>query len=320
MTLQDIQQKISMILGGHYSAQVYFVLKDDMCLKIKMADIESEKTAPAIKTMFSEYLRQLIVENEDLSLCELSTADERTNAIYHYDYEEYPEELELFHNFDINASVRGDKFSFENDDLKNLYGYIIYLGTMEDGIVLFKKHYSISLIKRDSFLLGAVKSEQRFKKLDGDDIIRLNDSVQLVRLEDQIYVVDLKVLAQNFGFDKLIRRASDDTIQSVYEMGLIEDIQVLKDAADDISFARKLSKVKKSSPIIKLNIPKDEIVAFTKSTSVLSDKFKYSPDGSTIRLDTKKSKEAFVKLLNDAFLRSELTKLYYDARAKDNIT
>ena len=48
--------------------------------------------------------------------------------------------------------------------------------------------------------------------------------------------------------------------------------------------------------------------------------FKYSDDGSTIRLDTKKSKAAFIKLLNDAFLRSELTKEYYEARAKDNIT
>ena len=100
---------------------------------------------------------------------------------------------------------------------------------------------------------------------------------------------------------------------------MLEDIQVLKDAAEDISFARKLSKVKNSSPIFSLNIPKNEIVEFTKNTSVLVGKFKYSPDGSSIRLDTKKSKEAFIKLLNDAFLRSELTKLYYDARAKDNL-
>ena len=42
--------------------------------------------------------------------------------------------------------------------------------------------------------------------------------------------------------------------------------------------------------------------------------------GTKIRLDTKKSKDAFLKLMNDAFLRSELTEQYYEASAKDNTT
>ncbi|HBQ26075.1 MAG TPA: hypothetical protein DD791_06750 [Syntrophomonas sp.] len=219
MNLQDIQQKISVVLGEHCSVQVYFVLKNDMSFKIRLADIDSQETAPVVKAMFSEYISQLILENEDLSLCNLSTADERTNAIYYYDYGEFPEELGLFRSFNINAAIRGDKFHFNNDDLNKLFGYIIYLGSMETGIVLFKKHYPYSLIKRDSFLLGAIKSEHRFKKLDGDDIIRLNGSVQLMKLEDAIFVIDLKVLERNFGFDKLIQRAADETIQSVYEIG-----------------------------------------------------------------------------------------------------
>ena len=46
----------------------------------------------------------------------------------------------------------------------------------------------------------------------------------------------------------------------------------------------------------------------------------YSKDGTQIRLDTKKSKIAFLKLMNDAFLHSELTQQWYDASAKGNIT
>ena len=57
---------------------------------------------------------------------------------------------------------------------------------------------------------------------------------------------------------------------------------------------------------------------FTKTTSKLTGKFKYSEDGTKIRLDTKKSKDVFLKLMNDAFLRSELTDQYYEASAKDN--
>ena len=74
------------------------------------------------------------------------------------------------------------------------------------------------------------------------------------------------------------------------------------------------------SVVIKLGITKEAIVEFTKTTSELTGKFKYSEDGTKIRLDTKKSKDAFLKLMNDAFLRSELTEQYYEASAKDNTT
>ena len=49
------------------------------------------------------------------------------------------------------------------------------------------------------------------------------------------------------------------------------------------------------------DIKKEAIVDFTKNTPELAGKFKYSEDGIQIRLDTKKSKIAFLKLMNDAF-------------------
>ena len=47
-----------------------------------------------------------VLNNNDLQVCELSTADERTNAIFHYDYTEYPEELEVFQSFDIKQATK----------------------------------------------------------------------------------------------------------------------------------------------------------------------------------------------------------------------
>jgi hypothetical protein len=150
-------------------------------------------------------------------------------------------------------------------------------------------------------------------------ILRINGDFQLIRIDDEIYVTDVNVLERNLGFNELVFREASTSVEAIDELKLLEDIQVLKDSAEDVSFARKLSKVKKTSPIFANNIPKEIIVAFTKTNPGLKGAFKYSEDGQTIRLDTKKSKEAFIKLLNDAFLRSELTKEYYEARAKDSI-
>ena len=321
MTIEEIKDKLSTLLGQPYTVQVYFVLKQDENLILRLADIEDEKTEPEVDKLFLEYMTDTVLNNNDLQVCELSTADERTNAIFHYDYTEYPEELEVFQSFDIKQATKEvEKFNFEQDNLSRLCGYIIYIGSMEDGGSLFKKHYPISLIKRDSFLLGAIKSKQRFELVTGDDIIRLNGAVQLFRINGEIFVIDIKVLERNMGFNQLIYKAADETVQAIEELAIIEDIQVLRDSAEDIAFARKLSRVKKSSPIFKLNISKETIIEFTKTTHDLSGRFKYSEDGNEIRLDTKKSKDAFITLMNDAFLRSELTKQFYEAKAKDNIT
>ena len=148
----------------------------------------------------------------------------------------------------------------------------------------------------------------------------MNNDAQLLRVGDAIFVLNLKMLERNMGFSALIQRAAAETVDAIEELDILDDIEVLRDTLDDTSFARKLSKVKNASPIFKLGISKEAIVDLTKNTPELAGKFKYSEDGMQIRLDTKKSKIAFLKLLNDAFLHSELTQQWYDASAKDNIT
>lgn len=321
MRIEDVKESIGSVLNDSYSMQLYFVLKREDQFVLRLADLEDDSAAPEVQALFTGNIRNKVLENEDLQLCQLSTDDERANAIYHYDYETYPDELGVFKNFNIKSATASiPKFDFTQDDLGTLFGYIIYVGSMQNGIVLFKKHFPISLIKRDSFLLGAVKDKRRFEKVSGEDIIRINGSAHLLKVNDEIYVMDVKILERNMGFTKLIQKAAEQTLTAIEELGILEDIEVLKDSASETSFARKLSKVKRTSPIFKLGISKETIIEFTKTTAELAGKFKYSEDGLTIRLDTKKSKEAFLKLMNDAFLRSELTKQYYEASAKDQLS
>lgn len=321
MKIETLKEQINEILENNYSCQVYLVLRQDNTLTLKLADIEDNTALPEIEKMFTNSIQETILNNDDLQICQLSTADERSNAIYQYDYKDYPEELDLFRNFDIETPIKKpEKFNFHDDNLSSLFGYIIYIGSMKNGLLLFKKHYSVTLIKRDSFLLGAVKSKERFEKVYEEDIIRLNGTFQLIRIDKTMYVLDLSMLERNMGFTHLIQREAGKTIDAIKTLDILEDIEVLEDTVVENSFARKLSKVYKSSPIFTKKIPKTTIIEFTKTTPALANKFKYSDDGNYIRLDTKKSKDAFIKLMNDSFLCSELTKSYYEALAKDDIT
>lgn len=318
MDIQEIKSKISSIISNDTSLNVFFVLtdKDGKYIKRKV-DLAQGDTTEGFIDLFRNYIENTIIQNEELSLCELSNSDDRVNAIYLYDYDVYPKELDCIYNFNIEDETQSEMFSFSKDSLSNLRGYLIYLGSMNQGIVLYKKHYSVSLIKRDSFLL--YKKNKRFVKFEGDDILRISGNAQIMKIENEMFVLDINNFEKNFGFENLIIKRASETVEEINQKGILEDVQVLKDSIDDITFARKLSKIREKSPVISLNISNDNIINFTKTNPGLVGRFKYSEDGKKIRLDTKASKNAFIKLLNDDYLKSNLTNQEYDSIAKDKI-
>ena len=315
MDIKIIKSRIDEILFNNCSIAIFLILKAEELI-IRKLELETDETTPELLRLFGDSLSESVC-NDELRVSDLSSCDE-SRAIYRYDYESYPNELSLIHNFTNSDADNVEHFSSSEFDLNQLRGYIIYLGNAEDGVVLYKKHYPISVIKKD-IRLFIIKNDKRFVKLQGRDIIRMSGSVQAMKLDGEIYVLDLKNFEKIFGFEELIKNRAEETIKEVETIGLLEDVQVLRDSAEDIAFARKLSKIKEKSPVISLGIPNETIIRFTQTYPELKGKFRYSDDGSKIRLDTKVSKNAFVKLLNDDYLYSELTKQYYDSIAKDKI-
>ncbi|MBZ4647677.1 MAG: hypothetical protein JG777_3166 [Clostridia bacterium] len=314
MTNEELKQSLERILNDAVTLQVYFILKSQNNITIKLADIDNGRTLRDLRSLYVNKIEEDIIRNEQLSILELSATDERVNAIYHYDLNEVPDELEPFYNFSLQNTYQ--TFSFEHDDLKDINGFIIFLGTRDNNVILFKKHYPICLIKRDSFLM--FKRDERFVEMD-EDLIRLSSEFQFIKLGNDLFIKDLSVLEKFFGFHEIIKREALLAIDQIENINLLEDMDVLREAIDDVTFARKLTKVRNASPVLTMNIPNEQIINFTKTTPGLAGKFKYSDNDTKIRLDTKKSKEAFVKLLNDDFLKSELTQLYYDSLDKDKL-
>lgn len=314
MTSEEFKKKINMVLNDAVSLQVYFVLKTQNGKTIKLADIDNGKTLQDLKALFIDKINEDLINDEQLSILELSTTDERTNAIYHYDLDDLPEELIPIYNF--NLKNKFETFSFQFDNLKDINGFIILVGSRNNNMVLYKKHYPVCLIRRDSFML--IKKDERFIKME-EDILKLSSNFDFLKIGNDLFIKELSVLENFFGFREIIKKEALLALSQIDAKGIVEDIEVLKETVDDVTFARKLTKVRKDSPVLTMDIPIEQIISFTRTTPALAGRFKYSSDGKKIRLDTKKSKEAFVKLLNDDFLKSELTQLYYDSLAKDKI-
>lgn len=291
---------------------LYAILKDDVNNPKKL-DIEGTHL-PELLSLFLQSIKDTIVLNNDLSLLQFSSADERINAIYEYDID-IPTDLNS-----VDSSMlhdRLDVFSFANDDLGELKAILIKIGNNQQQVVLYKAIPPINIFSRSNYFLVR-KSTTRFEKNDAE-FLRISSGYQLIKVDGSLIVLDLSMVEKMFGFHEIIRKEANKGIEAVSAINLLENIEVLTEAAEDISFARKLSKIANASRVLQAGIPNEHIIAFCETFPKLKGKIRFNTDKSKIVLDTKVSQKLFVGLLMDNYLVSQLTSSYYDSVAKDLI-
>ena len=102
-------------------------------------------------------------------------------------------------------------------------------------------------------------------------------------------------------------------------MQILDNIEVLNDELDDITFARKLTRVYKDSRVLG-KVSNQAIIEFSKRHNYFKNNpLKLTASKDKFVLDTKKSKETFIKLMNDDLLTSQLTNFDYESLAKNDI-
>ena len=282
---------------------------------VKSVDID-EGDHSDLEKIFIKSISDNLLLNDDLSLVSISSADDRKNAIYEYDLESVPSEL--MHLREIIHTDKFDNFLFNNDELSKLEGILILIGNQDKQLAIYKHHYPVTLLKKNSgFSLTKKIGTNRFQKLD-QDILRIDPKFQFIKINGKYYILDLKALERFFGFHDAIKNIAERGIKNIKDANIIMNCEVFNSRLDDITFSRKLVKSASNSPVLGV-IPNNHIINFSNTHPSLRGKFKYSDDGTQMNLKTKKSQNLFLKLLNDDFLQSELTKRYYDSIAKDNI-
>jgi hypothetical protein len=294
---------------GELQIIIYACFEEQVTKKL---DIKAEDLPP-IRRLFVDSVNNAIVAQEDFTVIPLSTADERGNCFYEYDLE-LPEELQVLGTVIGNDEI--ETFSFNNDTFAEIDALVIVLADDNNEISLYKKLSSVEVLGRGGYMLW--KSNQRLERFE-EQLLRISPSFQVLQVEENTIILNLKTIEKNFGFHDVIKREATIGLEAINDMGIVSNIDTLEELIENVSFARKLTKIARNSPVIQRGIPNVSIIAFSRTHPAIRNKMRYTPDGTQFALDTKVSKDLFIKLLNDDFLTSELAQLYYDSLAKDNI-
>ncbi len=291
---------------------VYAILKGGEDETPKKLDIEAD-SLNGIKDLFINSLKENISDREDLSVLKLSTSDERLDAIYLYDVD-LPDEL-----LSLEAVLETDdlpKLRIDECELSTIKSLLIEIGNNDRQLVIYKTMASVNIFGRSSFFLK--KSKTRLEKIN-DEFLRISSGFQLVRIAGELLVLDLNVIEKSFGFHEIIAKEAALGIESIQEMKIIQNPEVLHELLGDVRYARRFTKVAKASPVLKAGIKNESIISFCKTFPHLKGKIRFNDSEDQIILDTKVSKDLFIKLLMDDFLTSQLTSYHYESVAKDTV-
>lgn len=315
MLINELQENLGEFVENSENlvACVYGVLQDGESFNIKKLDIASSDQ-PAIRDLYLKSTNELIISKSELSLLKLSSCDDRREAIYEYDLD-LPTNLIFLQDLQLNDDL--PKFNFNTDDLAKIKGLLIEIGNESETFIIYKSFPLIHLFGRGSLYFGLKSAEERFERID-QTFLRLTAGFQLLVYQNTLYVLDLSFLEKSASFKGLIRAEAEKGIEAIENLEILDSIEPLRDMIEDLAFSRKLTKVVNDSPVIKAGIGNQQIIDFIKQHTILSRKIKISTDGTKIELNTKVSKNEFLRVLLDDHLYSVLTSKLYVARAKDD--
>ncbi|EBP9819195.1 DUF4868 domain-containing protein [Salmonella enterica subsp. enterica serovar Javiana] len=275
-------------------------------------DIESP-AQNGLKSLFLTAINNDILNNEELTVLPLSSVDARSKVLYHYDIP-VPAELECL----SQALGQQDEpeFNFNIHKLEDIKVLLICIGNAERQITLYKTMAPVNIFSRDGFFL--MRSDTRLKEIQ-EDFFRVSGNFQIIKVSGELFVVDLLLIEKMFGFHDVIKKEASKGLQSISDMNIVTNMEVLHELISDVKYARKLTRVARASPVINAGIDNVSIIQFCKTYPTLKGRIRFNNDETKISLDTKVSKDLFIKVLMDDFLTSQLTKFYYDSIAKDTL-
>ena len=319
MNIDELKRKLS-FLGKkeNLSTTVYFLLRNEKReYLLRCADIE-DALNKKLSEIFAENLLD-VINKEGLSIKDYSQADARDNVIFEFDLLEQPEEFNCIETCSKDTLYQFECFNFSKDgDLHKIFGIIATVeenGVPENSITVFRKQMSIEVLSQGKKLY--IFPDDTRLSLLSTPIISINGAIDLFMYGGKFFLINLKMLERFFGLNNVIIKQAKSCLARVDSLNLVEDITPLYEAVTNVSFAKKMIKAVPNSPVLYLN--PDDVIAFSKTHPFLKGNIKLSKDQKKFDLRNKKSQLFFIKLLNDDYLQSNLTKLFYDSLAKDQL-
>jgi len=306
MKFDEMKSTIDSIMFSDAGTGLYayaYLKDDDKKEQIKRFNVSQELKRSLLAMLKKQLQLHFIAEGIELDSFE-NIADNR-NVLY-----EVPVNSE-FNPFPFLSEHEQKLEPFTNDDQSDLRGFFFKVNLNDNYFWIYQHNYQVRAIKRETAIY-ILSRQSVYSEID-DDIIRIDKRIDLLLIGNSIIAKDINVLQANFGFRRYIFHEANKTLEQIKAAGYVTSLSnfIKLTQNEKLTFAKKIMKAKRS-PVFKMNA--HTLAERLKKHTRYKNMFTF--DGDKIIISTNKSATAFVKMLNDQILRSDLTNVEYDASSK----
>lgn len=305
MTKAEMQVKIrGIFLEGKQSGfKIFACLREGNRYYLKRLRITDELRDTIYEKIYNTLEQNYLAEDVEYDSSD-NIADNK-NCLYEIVQDQQ------YHPFDfLIRDYRIDNL-FSETDKDYLFGYLFRVNLNDDFFWIYQHVYSMSRIDRSRRTL-AYFIKNAYDIVEGD-ILQIDARVDLVVIENSIITSKMDLLQKYFSFERVIRRCAKQTISIIDQLGIVQGLEKFIAFGDNkkLTNAKKLMKARNSKV---LTIDGKELLVRIKEHSRYSTMFTFENDQIIIR--SQKDAAAFIKMVNDDILRSDLTGQEYESQHK----
>lgn len=282
---------------------------------LQLFNIEEEHL-PDLLQMFIQSIVDTLVRDEAYTLEEYSTSLKRVDAYYRYDLAEETRTEEMRRMLEVLGMDDSNLFDSNATPIEMINGlYAVIRGNRGQNVVIYKNITAVdkTYAGRSFMIFGT--SPTQFSR-QSKSMLRITPSIHMLSVGDDIILIDMKKMETRLHLDNILKREIDRDITVISSKNIIINDVQLKKACESLAMCKKLRHALIHSNVAKKNISNADIIAFAQ-TERLGLKFHFNRAKDRFEIKSKAEAIRFIKLLDDNFLWSELTKVDYDSENKD---
>lgn len=176
---------------------------------------------------------------------------------------------------------------------------------------VYQHIYSVSRIDRSKNVIALFVGDT-YDEIDSD-IVQIDSRADVIIFSSSVVTAKMDLMQRFFGFEQYIRAGAQKTIEIIRDLDIVDSLEkfVAFENKSKLTNAKKLLKAK-NSPVLQMK--KNDLLENLKKHSRYKTMFKFEEDH--IVISSQKEAAAFIKMLNDDIVRSELTGKEYDSSSK----
>lgn len=305
MTKDEMQQLINSIMFSEYEfgIQIYVYLRSNGEDTIKRFHA-TDKLLKSIKSKISDTVRERYVRFDVEYDSSENIADNRKSLYEIIQDSDYKPFSSLNRVEDCNHY-------YSEEDKKTLIGFLFRINLNDKFFWIYQHTYPFSRIKKSKQVLAYLVGDT-YEELE-HEIVNIDSRVDIIIIGDSIITSEINLIQRFFYFERYIRTGAQKTIDIIESKDIVNEIGIFKSLEEktQLTNAKKLLKAK-NSPVLKM----EKGILFERLSSHLRYQTMFKIEDNHIIISSQKDACAFLKMLNDDIVRSELTGTEYDSPSK----